>query len=137
MPILSGRIASGLTASQLPVEGAESYSDYLLGTRDGIPKTPNGQNHHRVPAATIAAHLPAVRGVKPAVLFKATHAARARMASRLCVQAVCLPPSLATWNPAAGPSGLGLQAEDGGPVETGISAGRTPVRAEHPGLSLD
>ena len=47
----------GFDASQMPpgAEGAESYSDYILGVRDGMPKTPEwAEAITAVPRATIA-----------------------------------------------------------------------------------
>ncbi|MBL0344978.1 hypothetical protein [Candidatus Villigracilis affinis] len=55
----------------MPVEGAESYSDYLLGARDGIPKTPEwAEAITAVPAATIARIAREYATSKPAALVQ-------------------------------------------------------------------
>jgi anaerobic dimethyl sulfoxide reductase subunit A len=124
----------GFDASQMPVEGAESYSDYLLGTRDGIPKTPEwAEAITTVPAATIARIAREYAMVKPAVLYQG-YGMQRRAYGEQVVRAGCVLAAI-TGNvgiPGGWASGLGLQAEDGGPFETLFPLGENPVKASIP-----
>ena len=63
----------GFDASQMPpgMEGAESYSDYILGRSDGVPKTPEwAEAITAVPAATIARIAREYATRKPGVLYQ-------------------------------------------------------------------
>jgi anaerobic dimethyl sulfoxide reductase subunit A len=124
----------GFDASQMPVEGAESYSDYLLGTHDGIPKTPEwAEAITAVPAATIARIAREYATVKPAVLYQG-YGMQRRAYGEQVVRAGCVLAAI-TGNvgiPGGWASGLGLQAEDGGPVETVFPLGENPVKATIP-----
>lgn len=64
---------SGFDASQMPLglEDQESYCDYILGTRDGIPKTPKwAEKITQVPASTIARIAREYAGIKPGMLYQ-------------------------------------------------------------------
>ena len=106
----------GFDASQMPVEGAESYSDYLLGARDGIPKTPEwAEAITAVPAATIARIAREYATIKPAVLYQG-YGMQRRAYGEQVVRAGCVLAAI-TGNvgiPGGWASGLGLQADDGG-----------------------
>src|SRR6266545_1720642 len=61
----------GFDSYQMPVEGAESYSDYVLGTRDGIPKTAQwAEAITAVPAKAITRIAREYATIKPAVLYQ-------------------------------------------------------------------
>ena len=55
----------------MPIQGAESYSDYILGELDGTPKTPQwAEAITAVPAHTIIRIAREYATVKPAVLYQ-------------------------------------------------------------------
>jgi len=124
----------GFDASQMPVEGAENYSDYLLGTRDGIPKTPRwAEAITAVPALTIARIAREYAGIKPAVLYQG-YGMQRRAYGEQVVRAGCVLAAI-TGNvgiPGGWASGLGLQAPDGGPFWDILPIGENPVKAEIP-----
>lgn len=67
------RCCSGFDAGQMPAEaaGAESYRDYVLGTRDGVPKTPAwAESITTVPRGTIERLARDYATSKPAVLYQ-------------------------------------------------------------------
>jgi anaerobic dimethyl sulfoxide reductase subunit A len=67
------RCCSGFDSSQMPTGFAkeESYKDYILGVRDGIPKTPSwAEAITAVPASTIARIAREYATQKPAVLYQ-------------------------------------------------------------------
>src|SRR5659263_151602 len=67
------RCCSGFDSSQMPhgSENEESYKDYILGIRDGIPKTPEwAKSITSVPAETIARIAREYATKKPAVLYQ-------------------------------------------------------------------
>jgi anaerobic dimethyl sulfoxide reductase subunit A len=64
---------TGFDASQMPpgLEDQESYSDYILGTRDGIPKTPKwAEKITQVPAGTIGRIAREYASIKPGMLYQ-------------------------------------------------------------------
>ena len=124
----------GFDASQMPVEGAESYSDYLLGARDGIPKTPEwAEAITAVPAATIARIAREYATSKPAALVQG-YGMQRRAYGEQVVRAGCVLAAISGNVGISGgwASGLGLQAEDGGPHWTVFPLGENPVRASIP-----
>jgi anaerobic dimethyl sulfoxide reductase subunit A len=67
------RCCSGFDNSQMPQgnENDESYKDYILGARDGVPKTPKwAESITSVPAETIARIAREYATQKPAVLYQ-------------------------------------------------------------------
>lgn len=63
----------GFDASQMPpgAEREESYSDYLLGVRDGVPRTPRwAEPITAVPAETIARIAREYATTKPSILYQ-------------------------------------------------------------------
>ncbi len=67
------RCCSGFDATQMPAEaaGAESYTDYVLGTRDGTPKTPQWASEiTAVPVDTIVRLAREYATIKPGVLYQ-------------------------------------------------------------------
>ncbi len=124
----------GFDASQMPIEGAESYSDYLLGVQDGIPKTPEwAEAITAVPAATIARIAREYATVKPAVLYQG-YGMQRRAYGEQVVRAGCVLAAITGNVGISGgwASGLGLQAGDGGPFWTLFPLGENTVRASIP-----
>ncbi len=115
-------------------ENAESYSDYLLGVRDGVPKTPQWAEHiTAVPAATITRIAREYATRKPAVLYQG-YGMQRRAYGEQVVRAGCtLAAITGNFGISGGwASGLGLQAPDGGPSWTVFPLGENPVKAAIP-----
>ena len=126
----------GWDRSQMPAgaESAETYSDYLLGTCDGIPKTPEwAEAITSVPAATIARIAREYATVKPGVLYQG-YGMQRRAYGEQVVRAGCVLAAI-TGNvgiPGGWASGLGTQAPDGGPFWTLFPTGINPIKAQIP-----
>ena len=124
----------GFDAEQMTVQGAESYSDYILGTRDGIPKTPQwAEAITAVPAETIERIAREYATLKPSVLYQG-YGMQRRAYGEQVVRAGCVLAAI-TGNvgvPGGWASGLGLQASDGGGLWTVFPEGENPVQAEIP-----
>ena len=124
----------GFDASQMPVGEAESYSDYILGTHDGTPKTPQwAEAITGVPAQTIARIAREYATLKPAVLYQG-YGMQRRAYGEQVVRAGCTLAAITGNVGISGgwASGLGLQAADGGPFWTIFPTGENPIRAEIP-----
>lgn len=127
---------SGFDASQMPpgVEGAESYRDYVLGVRDGLPKTPEwAERITAVPGSVIARIAREYAAAKPAMLYQG-YGMQRRAYGEQVVRAGCVLAAI-TGNvgiPGGWASGLGLQAPDGGPFWNLFPAGENPVKASIP-----
>ena len=124
----------GFEAGQMPVEGAESYKDYILGVRDGLPKTPQwAESITAVPAVTIARIAREYATSKPAMLYQG-YGMQRRAYGEQVVRAGCVLAAI-TGNvglPGGWASGLGLQAPDGGGLWNVFPTGENPVKAEIP-----
>jgi DmsA/YnfE family anaerobic dimethyl sulfoxide reductase A subunit len=126
----------GWDSSQMPpgAESAESYSDYLLGRRDGVPKSPGwAAAITAVPAATITRIAREYATHKPGVLYQG-YGMQRRAYGEQVVRAGCVLAAI-TGNvgiPGGWASGLATQAPDGGPLWTIFPAGENPVRASIP-----
>jgi anaerobic dimethyl sulfoxide reductase subunit A len=126
----------GWDASQMPLgtETEESYSDYVLGARDGIPKTPQwAEAITAVPAATITRIAREYATIKPGVLYQG-YGMQRRAYGEQVVRAGCVLAAI-TGNvgiPGGWASGLGTQAPDGGPLWTVFPVGDNPVKASIP-----
>ncbi len=125
----------GFDASQMPVDSAESYSDYILGTRDGVAKDSRTglRSITAVPAETIARIAREYATIKPAVLYQG-YGMQRRAYGEQVVRAGCV---LAAITGNVGihggwASGLGLQAPDGGGLWTVFPTGENPVKASIP-----
>ncbi|MGE5072032.1 MAG: molybdopterin-dependent oxidoreductase, partial [Anaerolineae bacterium] len=124
----------GFDASQMPVHGEESYSDYILGRHDGTPKTPAwAEAITAVPASTIERIAREYATTRPAVLYQG-YGMQRRAYGEQVVRAGCV---LAAITGNVGihggwASGLGLQAPDGGGLWTVFPTGENPVRAQIP-----
>ncbi|HEY6074912.1 MAG TPA: molybdopterin-dependent oxidoreductase, partial [Anaerolineales bacterium] len=124
----------GFDADQMPVQEAESYSDYILGTRDGTPKTPAwAEAITAVPAGTIARIAREYATLKPSVLYQG-YGMQRRAYGEQVVRAGCTLAAI-TGNvgiPGGWASGLGLQAPDGGGLWTVFPTAENPVKAQIP-----
>jgi anaerobic dimethyl sulfoxide reductase subunit A len=110
----------GFDATQMPVEDAESYSDYILGMRDGTPKTLQwAESITAVPADTIARIAREYATIKPAVLYQG-YGMQRRAYGEQVVRAGCVLAAITGNVGISGgwASGLGLQASDGGGLWT-------------------
>ncbi len=124
----------GFDESQMPVEVAESYSDYILGKRDGIPKTPQwAESITAVPAGTIARIAREYATCKPAVLYQG-YGMQRRAYGEQVVRAGCVLAAITANVGISGgwASGLGLQAPDGGGLWTVFPTGENPVKGSIP-----
>jgi len=126
----------GFDETQMPpgAEGAESYRDYILGTRDGVPKTPEwAEPICGVPRATIARLAREYATTKPAILYQG-YGMQRRAYGEQVVRAGCVLASI-TGNvgiPGGWAGGIALQAPDGGPAWTVFPTGDNPVKAMIP-----
>ncbi|MBN1146262.1 MAG: molybdopterin-dependent oxidoreductase [Anaerolineales bacterium] len=126
----------GFDATQMPpgAQGAESYSDYILGRRDGIPKTPEwAEPITAVPRQVIARLAREYAAARPGVLYQGLGIQR-RAYGEQVVRAGCVLAAI-TGNvgvPGGWASGRGLQAPDGGPLWTVFPVGENPVKASIP-----
>jgi len=126
----------GFDETQMPAgcEGAESYKDYILGTRDGTPKTPEwAERITGVPAATIARIAREYATIKPGVLYQG-YGMQRRAFGEQAVRAGCVLAAIAgnVGVPGGWASGMALQAPDGGPFWLVFPTGRNPVKAAIP-----
>jgi anaerobic dimethyl sulfoxide reductase subunit A len=125
----------GFDRSQMPADipDAESYSDYVLGTRDLVPKTPEwAEAITAVPADTIVRIAREYATTKPGVLYQG-YGMQRRAYGEQVVRAGCVLAAI-TGNvgiPGGWASGLGLQAE-GGPGWNTFPVGVNPVNASIP-----
>jgi anaerobic dimethyl sulfoxide reductase subunit A len=116
------------------MQGEESYQEYILGTRDGTPKSPAwAETITAVPAETIVRIARAYATTKPAVLYQG-YGMQRRAYGEQVVRAGCV---LAAITGNVGihggwASGLGLQAADGGGLWTVFPTGENPVKASIP-----
>ncbi len=126
----------GWDSAHMPpgLESEESYSDYLLGARDGTPKTPEwAEAITAVPAATIARIAREYATLTPAVLYQG-YGMQRRAYGEQVVRAGCtLAAITGNFGISGGwASGLGLQAPDGGGMWTVFPTGENPVKAAIP-----
>ena len=138
----SGPTASGSTRAQMPpgCEAEESYEDYILGTRDGVAKTPGlGRADHRRSAGDDRPARPRVRDDQAgASSTRATGCRGGPTASRSSGPAASWRRSPATSAfPGGWAGGIALQAPDGGPSWIVFPTGDNPVTAAIPSLPLD
>lgn len=130
------RCCSGFDRSQMPAgcESEESWSDYLLGTVDGIPKTPEwAEPITAVPAGTIARLAREYATRKPAVLYQGYGMQRRAYGEQPVLAGGAL--AALTGNvgiPGGWASGLALQAPEGGPFWNVFPTGENPVKARIP-----
>jgi anaerobic dimethyl sulfoxide reductase subunit A len=126
----------GFDESQMPegAAGAETYKDYILGTRDGRPKSPEwAEALCAVPRETIARLAREYATSKPAVLYQG-YGMQRRAYGEQAVRAGCVLAAI-TGNvgvPGGWASGIALQAPDGGPFWLVFPTGENPVKAMIP-----
>jgi len=126
----------GFDASQMPegAEEAESYVDYILGTRDGIPKTPDwAEPITTVPRETMARIAREYATTQPAMLYQG-YGMQRRAYGEQVVRGGCVLAAITGNVGVAGgwASGLATQAPDGGPFWTAFPSGRNPIKARIP-----
>jgi anaerobic dimethyl sulfoxide reductase subunit A len=126
----------GFDETQMPpgAEGAESYRDYILGRRDGMPKTPEwAEAITAVPKETIARIAREYATTRPGVLYQG-YGMQRRAYGEQAVRAGCVLAAI-TGNvglPGGWASGIALQAPDGGPAWIVFPTGPNPVKAQIP-----
>ncbi len=126
----------GFDETQMPAEakGAETYKDYILGTRDKIPKTPEwAESITGVPRETIARIAKEYATTKPGVLYQG-YGMQRRAYGEQVVRAGCVLAAL-TGNvgiPGGWAGGIALQAKDGGPLWNVFPTGPNPVKGSIP-----
>jgi anaerobic dimethyl sulfoxide reductase subunit A len=126
----------GFDETQMPpgAEAAESYKDYILGTRDGVPKTPEwAEAICGVPKATIIRIAREYATIKPAVLYQG-YGMQRRAYGEQVVRGGCVLAAI-TGNvgiPGGWAGGIALQAPDGGPAWIVFPTGPNPVKAQIP-----
>jgi len=126
----------GFDETQMPlgIEGAESYKDYLLGNRDGVPKTPAwAEKITAVPRETIARLASEYATLKPGVLYQG-YGMQRRAYGEQVVRAGCVLAAITGNVGISGgwASGLADQAPDGGPFWITFPTGENPVKASIP-----
>ncbi len=126
----------GFDDTQMPaaVKDAETYKDYLLGTRDKVPKTPQwAEGICGVPRDTIARLAREYATRKPGVLYQG-YGMQRRAYGEQVVRAGCVLAALSgnVGVPGGWAGGLALQAPDGGPLWNVFPAGRNPVAVSIP-----
>ena len=126
----------GFDQTQMPegCENEESYRDYILGTRDGTPKTPAwAEPVTGIPAKTIERIAIEYATTKPAMLYQGYGMQRRAYGEQPVLGGCVL--SAITGNvgiPGGWASGIALQADDGGPFWNVFPTGHNPVKARIP-----
>src|SRR6056297_315935 len=130
------RCCIGFDRSQMPdgCESEESYSDYILGTADGIPKTPEwAEKICGVPAETIERIATAYATQKPSVLYQGYGMQRREYSEQVVIAGCALPAITGNVGISGGwAGGIALQANDGGPFWNVFPTGSNPVKARIP-----
>jgi anaerobic dimethyl sulfoxide reductase subunit A len=130
------RCCVGFDNTQMPAgcEDKESYSDYILGLKDGIPKTPQwAEEICSVPAETIARIARDYATHKPAVLYQGYGMQRRAYGEQVVIAGCALPAITGNVGiPGGWAGGLALQADDGGPFWNVFPTGRNPVQTSIP-----
>jgi anaerobic dimethyl sulfoxide reductase subunit A len=126
----------GFDSTQMPAGHgrAESYREYVLGVRDGVPKTPSwAERICGVPRATIARLAREYATRTPGVLYQG-YGLQRRAYGEQAVRAACVLAAI-TGNvgvPGGWAGGLGLQSPDGGPLWNVFPSGTNPVKTSIP-----
>lgn len=131
----------GFDSSQMPLglESEESYKDYLLGTKDGIRKTPQwAEAITGVPWEKIAQIAREYAQIKPAMLYQG-YGMQRRAYGEQVVRAGCVLAAITGNVGKSGgwASGLALQAPDGGSAWLAFPIGINPVKAQIPVAAWD
>jgi len=126
----------GFDETQMPAEakGTETYKDYILGTKDKIPKTPEwAEAITGVPRETIARIAKEYATQRPGMLYQG-YGMQRRAYGEQVVRAGCVLAAL-TGNvgvPGGWAGGMALQAKDGGPLWNVFPTASNPVKASIP-----
>jgi anaerobic dimethyl sulfoxide reductase subunit A len=126
----------GLDETQMPqgAEDAESYKDYILGTRDNTPKTPAwAEAITGIPKKTIIRIAREYATIKPAVLYQG-YGMQRRAYGEQAVRGGCVLAAI-TGNvgiPGGWASGIALQAPDSGPFWNVFPTGENPIKLKIP-----
>lgn len=126
----------GFDRTQMPAgaEDAESYQDYILGTRDATPKTPAwAERITGVPRDVTARLAREYATTRPGILYQG-YGMQRRAYGEQVVRAGCVLAAI-TGNvgvPGGWAGGMGLQAADGGPLWNVFPTGTNPVKASIP-----
>ena len=130
------RCCVGFDKSQMPAgfENEESYSDYIFGTRDGQPKTPEwAEAITGIPKETITRIAREYGSTKPAMLYQGYGMQRRAYGEQPVLGGCVLAAITGNVGISGGwASGIALQADDGGPFWNIFPTGRNPVRATIP-----
>lgn len=126
----------GFDSSQMPegLEREESYKDYILGIRDGIPKTPQwAEEITTVPKETIINIAHEYAAIKPAMLYQG-YGMQRRAYGETAVIGGCVLAALSGNIGISGgfASGIALQADDGGPFWNVFPTGPNPIKTRIP-----
>ncbi|MDR4988359.1 MAG: DMSO/selenate family reductase complex A subunit [Bacteroidales bacterium] len=130
------RCCIGFDSSQMPkgMEQEESYYDYIFGTHDGQPKTPEwAEAITAIPKETIIRIAREYGSIKPAMLYQGYGMQRRAYGEQPVIGGCVL--AAITGNvgiPGGWASGIALQADDGGPFWNVFPTGRNPVEAAIP-----
>ncbi len=126
----------GFDQSQMPegAQGEESYSDYILGTFDQQPKTPEwAEEICGIPAETIARIAREYATTKPAMLYQGYGMQRRAYGEQPVLAGAALAAITGNIGIKGGwASAYGLQADDGGPLWNVFPAGDNPIKAKIP-----
>jgi anaerobic dimethyl sulfoxide reductase subunit A len=125
----------GFDQTQMPdgTEGAESYSDYILGTHDAVPKTPEwAEAITTVPRQTIVRIAREYAMIKPSVLYQG-YGMQRRAYGEQVVRAGCVLAAITGNVGVSGgwASGLGLHSQDE-PFWNVFPVGENPIKASIP-----
>lgn len=126
----------GFDETQMPpgLEQEESYKDYILGTKDGVPKTPGwAEALTGVPRNTIIRIAREYATIKPGVLYQG-YGMQRRAYGEQAVLAACVLASITGNIGVSGgwASGMAYQADDGGVLWNVFPFGENPVKAMIP-----
>ncbi len=130
------RCCIGFDKSQMPegLENEESYTDYIFGTHDGQPKTPEwAEAITGIPQQTIIRIAREYGSIKPAMLYQGYGMQRRAYGEQPVLGGCVLAAITGNVGVSGGwASGIALQADDGGPFWNIFPVGRNPVRASIP-----
>ena len=130
------RCCIGFDSSQMPsgLEKEESYKDYILGTFDNEPKSPEwAEKITAIPRETITRISREYATMKPGVLYQG-YGMQRRAYGEQPVRGGCVLAAITGNVGISGgwASGLALQAKDGGPLWTVFPSLSNPVKARIP-----
>lgn len=121
----------GFDDSQMPekCQGEESYKDYILGIKDGIPKTPEwAESITTVPKDVITRIAREYATIKPAMLYQGYGMQRRAYGEQPVIGGCVLAAITGNVGISGGwAGGIALQADDGGPFWNVFPAGTNPL----------